>query len=71
MFNLIDPATSHPFPTPIPRSALPLLSDAHLSRVYHDWQAAVGQDMKRKRDEAVINQALGRGVASPTTSTLR
>ena len=38
MFNLHDPATYLPFPTPFPRTALPLMADFQLSSAYTNWR---------------------------------
>ncbi|KAI0345473.1 hypothetical protein BDW22DRAFT_1426169 [Trametopsis cervina] len=69
LFSLIDPATSRPFPQPLPRSAFPPHANPYKTCLYDDWQAAVLRDVKRKRELAKApqqqQQPLPRSPVSP------
>lgn len=52
-FALRDPATDEPFPTPLPRSALPRHADAALAAQCAAWLAGEVRRMRRERVEAM------------------
>ena len=62
MFNLHDPATNLPFPTPFPRGALPLMADFQLSTAYANWRTqavAKATQMQIQANTAAIYNAAG------------
>lgn len=63
LFGLIDPATNTPFPTPIPRSALPSFADAELQARYTQWQMTAIVAAQRAQTDAMVNNILNQSRA--------
>lgn len=54
LWALVDPTTGTPFPTPLPRSALPTYADPRLSQTYATWRAQVALAVQRARSDAMV-----------------
>jgi hypothetical protein len=59
MLNVLDPATNTPFPTPLPRSALPFVPDPQLSSAYQNWRISLITMASRAQTNAMLSSIMG------------
>jgi hypothetical protein len=66
MLNLLDPATNMPFPTPLPRSAMPFVGDPQLAPSQQNWVNFFTSKVIQAQTNAQVAQMLGnRFVGTP------
>ncbi|KIP05120.1 hypothetical protein PHLGIDRAFT_36580 [Phlebiopsis gigantea 11061_1 CR5-6] len=58
LFTLIDPMTNTPFPSPVPRAALPAYADPTLSSLYSSWRTQAIIGASRERSNAMVQSIL-------------
>ncbi|KAI0685873.1 hypothetical protein BC835DRAFT_488690 [Cytidiella melzeri] len=71
LFALVDPATSLPFPSPLPRSAFPTLPIPALQRIYTNWKLQTQVDVQKKKTDKIVRDtmaAYGLQSAVPSSS---
>ena len=64
---LVDPATNQPFPSPLPRAALPTAPDPACSALYQKWFAQTQASVVRERTNATMQSMLSPTRPLPST----
>ncbi|PSS00878.1 hypothetical protein PHLCEN_2v4105 [Hermanssonia centrifuga] len=71
LFNLKDPLTNQPFPTPLPRSSFPLLADQTLRANVENWKVqaitAIAQ-ARKQAEQAQVNEMIANMTRRPVYS---
>ncbi|KAF7798223.1 hypothetical protein EIP86_009440 [Pleurotus ostreatoroseus] len=68
MFQLIDPLTELPFPTPFPRSALPTIGNQSLKQIVEEWKIQTAVAILKERQIAQEKSRVHKLIV-PTLST--
>jgi hypothetical protein len=71
--TLVDPATNAPFPTPLPRSAMPFVADPQLALSQQSWVLHFTAQVARAQTNAQLAQIMGTrgssfGFGAPTAN---